>query len=256
MSGRRRASSDGNPTGTRGGTGGTGFGGGEFGSQGVRRLAQQQAQRVDRLCFLLLQDRNLRQRGAQLGGGVGHVQIGGHPASGALLRQVEALLGGADVLAGNAKLRLRAAKLDVIACDLGQAGQQDRAFRLFGRLGGRGGRFDRTPDAAPQIDLPRRIETALVEIERLQAGALYPTRRVAGRSVRTVRARRAGNEAEHAVVAGQLSRVGRVPVQRGEQRCPSDTELRARFGQADGGGLDVEVFRRHALFQPGQNRDL
>ena len=61
MSGRRRASSDGRPTGTRGGTGGTGFATDQLGLQRVRRLAQQQADGIDQLRLLLFEWRDLRR---------------------------------------------------------------------------------------------------------------------------------------------------------------------------------------------------
>jgi diguanylate cyclase (GGDEF)-like protein len=226
----------------------------KLGSQRVRRLAQQQTQRVDCLCFLLLKARDLRQRRMQLGGCVRYVEICGHPAGGTLLRQAKTLPGGANILAGNAELGLRATKLDVVARDLGQTGQQHGALCFLGGLGRRGGRFDRTPDGAPQINLIRRIEPPLVEIERLQAAALYPTRRVALGAVCTRSPGRAGNECEQAVVAGQFAHVGCISVQRREQGRPSNAELRARLGQSDARRLDVQIFRRHTLFQPGQLR--
>ena len=50
------------------------------------RLGQQQADGVDELGFPLLEQRDLRRGGAQLGGGVRHVEIGGHPARRTLLK--------------------------------------------------------------------------------------------------------------------------------------------------------------------------
>ena len=49
--------------------------------------------------FLLLQRRDLRRRRAHLCGGIGHVEIGGHTARRALLRELQALLRRPQVVA-------------------------------------------------------------------------------------------------------------------------------------------------------------
>ena len=88
MSGRRRASSDGRPTGTRGGTGGTGFGSISSACNAFGGWPSSRLMALMHLRFLLLEPRDLGGRGAQLRRGVRHVEIGGHAAGRALLREL------------------------------------------------------------------------------------------------------------------------------------------------------------------------
>ena len=219
--------------------------------QRVGSLTDQQAQCIDQLCFLLLQAGDCGQRGAQLGRGVCHVEVRGHPTSSALLGQIQALPSGANVVAGDLQLGLDAAELDVVASHFGEAGHQRRSLRLIRGLGARRRGFDRTPDPAPQVGLPRRIETALPDIERAQAAALHAADRVAGCAVGPGRR---GDNDKHAMIAGLLPGVRRVGIEAGQFGRPGDPQLRPRFGEPDTGGLDIQVFGRDAPFQAGQHR--
>ena len=73
-------------------------------------------------------------------------------------RQVERVLLGGQVLSGDLCLPLEAAKLDVVAGDLGHQGEQ-RVALVFDGGGGVGvGGFVGAAGAAEDVDLPRGVE--------------------------------------------------------------------------------------------------
>ena len=151
--------------------------------------------------ILLLEPRDLRRRGAQLGRGVRHVEVGGDAAGRTLLGELQALLGGLDVVPRDLQQQLVAAQLDVVARQLGEAGDQ-RGAPEFGRcLDRRGCRFDRAPHPAPHVDLPRGVEPHLVDVECIDRAAGDAARGAARRAVGAERGRRLG---EHADIARLL----------------------------------------------------
>ncbi len=115
----------------------------------------------------------MRLVGGHLGGGIGDVQVRGEAAAVARLRQFQAFLGGVDVVDGNGELGLDAAQLHIVAGHFRQDRQQRIAPRVLRGFDGGVGAFNLAAHAAPEIQLPRRVEAILPEIEgrdRLVAG--------------------------------------------------------------------------------------
>ena len=88
--------------------------------QGLRWLAHQQAKGVDQLILTLLQIRQARFDSRDLGGGFGHVQVGGHAIGQPQLRELEAVARNIKVLLGDGTGVLDAAQLDIVLGSLGQ----------------------------------------------------------------------------------------------------------------------------------------
>ena len=195
----------------------------QLGAQGIGRLPEQQAECVDEVGLILLDRRYLGGRVADLCGGVRHVEIGGQPAGRALLRQLQRVLRGLQVVLGDLLAKLRAAQIDVVAGHLGQRRQQRVALCLLRGVDRGIGRFHRPPDLAPQIKLPGRVEAVLIEVEGYQVGAddaagPGAAAGAAGLGARRRAGRRTAEQAEYAVVAGLLALVAGVAVQVGKLR--------------------------------------
>ena len=136
----------------------------EFCVQRAGRRAGQQRDLVHGLRFLLQQHRNACTQLGQLRALACRVQVGDQAAVRARLHQLERLGRRRNVGAREPQFALRTAQFEVVARHLGlhaelRLPQQGR--RCTGiRIGG----LDAAPNAAPQIDFPRRIEAGLVEV--------------------------------------------------------------------------------------------
>src|SRR4051794_22976557 len=100
---------------------------------------------------------------------------------------------------GNLKHLLRTTKLHVVTGNFSEGGQQRGPSRLIRGDRRRGGRFDRSADATPKINLPGRVEATLINIECRNIGAGDAA---CGAAEGTVGAGGGGNGREQAVVAG------------------------------------------------------
>ncbi len=156
MSGRRRSSSDGTPTGTAGGPAGMSPRRRQLGQQGPRLAAEQDAQTVDGLLGGLLQGRDLGGGGRDLGLGVGYVQAADEAALESLAGQVGAVLLGLEVPLGDGDLLLEAAQVDVVESDLGGQRHQDIQAGVYGGFEVRGGGLDAPPRRRRRCPVPRR----------------------------------------------------------------------------------------------------
>ena len=242
MSGRRRASSEGMPSGTRGGAAGSECGRAKLRLQRAGRLVQQQAERVDVLGFLLFQRRYLGADALDLGGRVLDIQAILQAALLAFLRKPEHVAINLEIVIGDPDLGLDAAQLDVVARQFREARDQ-RVAALIGGLIDRGvGGFDLPADLAPQVQFPGCIEADIVVVDRADIGRGLP----GGTS--------SAQQADDAVLAVQLAGIFRIAVDRREFRGGRDAALKPALGQPDRCGPHVEIGGGDATLEIGQDR--
>jgi len=134
--------------------------------QGLGWLAHQQAEGVDQLVLALLQIRQPRFDGGDLGGRFGNIQVGGHAVGQTQLRELEAVAGDVEVLLGHRAGVLYATQLDVVLGGLGQYRQQHGAAVVFRHLQGGVGGFGFAFDPTPEVQLPGRREAHIPLVER------------------------------------------------------------------------------------------
>ena len=125
--------------------------------------------------------RDLKFEGRQLGAGrrglrgrVAHVDVGRQARGAPLARQFQQILDGGEILLGNGKPRLRAAKLEIALRHVGKDGHQYCAPILDGDLHAGIGGFHRAAHAPEQVDLPGGIGAQLkliVGIRNADGGA-------------------------------------------------------------------------------------
>jgi len=148
--------------------------------EALRRLRQQQAEGVDQLRLTLLQRWQAGIDGGYLGdtpsGRLGDLQLGGNTFGQARLVERMAAPGNLQAVAGDAQRVLRSAQLDIVARGVSQYREQHVALRLLCHLHVGVGGLHFAAQAAPQIQLPGRVQAALPEAVGRTAG-------VAGRIV-------------------------------------------------------------------------
>ena len=197
-----------------------------------RRLAQQDADLIllgDDVA-LELRDRRLRFTESALG------PRGLEPGRGAelepILEDVERPLVGVGAVAGDVEPHVELQQLEVGLRQVADQRQPDAAPGVLGGQEGRPRRLVRAPDAAPDVQLPRRRERAVIEVVGGVGLSPGPTRHAS----RDVGSRHAGAVVER-----------RIEVRSG------DAEIGPRLPHTRSGDLDVVVVAQRFLDQVLQN---
>jgi hypothetical protein len=235
--------------------------------QRARRLADQQAELVDRLLLLLLVAGQPGLIVAELRERLIDIELRRQPLALLALRQIERALRGRHVLLLARQQRLRAAHLHIGVGHLALQHDQGVVGRLHLRLRGGFGLFDRAARLAEQVELPGGIEAVLVEVDGLfdrvqraaggrtdlgaEAGAVLVQRRIRVGQ----RAELVGDAAgfQDALGADLLAHVAAGAAERGQPgRARGDLAL-ARRDDPQHGLLQVEVAGDRLILEPGQN---
>ncbi len=106
------------------------------------------------LCALHAGIDRLGQRAFQLRLGLHHVHFRCDARRIAIARQLERLAEGGDGIVEELLLRVEDAQLEIVGGKLGLRREACRREIRRARLGARRARFERAPQAAPQIDFP------------------------------------------------------------------------------------------------------
>ncbi len=177
-----------------------------------------------------------------LGGGVFGIEAAAYALLLKLLRQLKDVAIDPDVILRDADLLLRAAKLDVVSRQLGEARDQRIAPAILRHvdLGVRG--FDLPAHMAPEIKLPRHVGADGIFVDRRDRDAA----RAAGPEQRR-------QQAHDAVVAVEFALVFGVAIDRRHLGRSRDAALEAAFGDADRSRPHVEIGLGDAAFEIGQD---
>ena len=194
----------------------------EIGHQRARLCAGQHGDPAQRAVHGRFERRDRRERGLHLRGGAGGVERGAATGVEPRLHELQRARLVVRVAASDGELRLRTAQLEVVARDFRDDRQHDVVAGSHGCLRLRPRGLVLAAHAAPEVQLPARVEAGVEEL------VIAPERRASRH------ARRPARTLANVVVAG-LAGDGRQEV---EQPLAA---LRARLAQPRGGGGDVAV---------------
>ncbi len=180
--------------------------------------------------------------------GATDVELGREAVLRAVAGDVEGVALGLEVGAGDVELTLQAAKLDVVAGDLGQDGEENVALVFDGGLEVGVGGFDPAARASEYVDLPRGVEFELVEVElRRKGGAGNGA--AAGLTGLGVGGDAAATEAGDAVLADAGVLVSGVEIERRVEAGAGDDALGAGFDDPGAGLAKIEISADGAVDQ-------
>jgi hypothetical protein len=141
-----------------------------------RLAAQKNAEAVDHLLHILLEQRNARFVGGDFGLGVGDVKAADKTTGSAAAGEIEAAALGF-------KIALKAAQVHVVESNFREKRHQHIAAIFDGEGDIRVGGLDAAANAAENIQFPRRVEAGLIKISRTAATTAAAAAPIGGRGI-------------------------------------------------------------------------